>query len=577
MNILRLLFRFTGRALGIGAALAGMARLEAAAAKPMPFKPEWVVGKGQAGFGVLRVAKNNEGSSYLVGEFSAQGVLNGEGVEVAFYSPGVNLKTREVDFLMLVNFGLPSLAEILKLKPQIVKHGTFRAGQLEGKGTLYAQDVLQLPPLAWIAACAQRWTGLTAAAELRYTGEFKQNVPAGFGRAEWQSGTTVVACTGERLTDATNPDVVLEMSNASWKHKGIFRGATREGVLHGWAVSNVVRGQLSEGAQLQRQYWNFGYLELQGTAGAYPADELGAVTHRPDPQNEYVAQLDEKGAPGGFGLWRRLDAKGSAISTYRGYLRAGKPHGIGVTTDANRTTRMGTYDNGQLASGLTIDLFHEFVVIRGHDFGDRTHPVAGKLTAYRELKNYQADPSRFLREFTGDFAPTGAYLAGTEVAKIEGGQIRENYRNGRVESRSGSMTLGSLTARDVVTVDGISSPVVKNDHVGVTLADGRTFQHGKIASLGLSNRPLADFQHKCATCNGSGKIVQQHTVPDLTTYTTETRTTFTDASAVSGYWTTTSRVLVPTVHRGYTYNTYSPCNGCNSRGNYLGVKSLPEG
>lgn len=528
-----------------------------------------IQGNCKDGFSVLRNDK-----TYLLGNFKS-GKLEGEGMQVIFHTTKFIERSREGDFLVLAAFGLPSLEEVLKLRPQIVKHGVFTNGELNGKGTLYATDENGLPEFRWLIRFAERWVGAWGWKQIRYDGEFSKTNASGRGQIILELQKGKIKCTGDSLARPTLPDVILEIEGEGFAEKGLFRGSFLDGYPHGFALTNVINRQLTKDKKLVRQAWLHGVPNNTITNSNYPADEGGTGIHQLPDGIVYTGPVDDKGKALGFGkMEKRNTTYGTLEWKYTGYFHEGKRTGEGfMELYSWKIVHSGTFSRDTLIAGTTTVNNYNFKQTSASAYLKSGWPDKGtayiaewpSLDAYREGK----DPDY---SYWGDIAAGGAYNGyGTYTAK---GIKKEGYwTSGTLTQGSGTVEYNSLNGYYIIVYQGLASGIYLDKGSWKTM-DGRLLPYG--AKFQLSKLPRSRFISNCYRCNGSGKETEVHHVAAATISNSFTTNTSKSVDYLNSYWATTTKTTLSFTRPGYSYTTSKTCTFCYGAKQDMMKIAIPE-
>lgn len=540
----------------------------------------------------------NKGSVYLVGNF-VNGMLEGNGMEVTFHTTYINYKPKphsEADFLLLTAYGQPDFKDVKALRPQVLKMGNFNKGVLNGKGILYAIETQKIPELLWIVDFAKRFASARSWGEIRYEGEFVNTEPAGRGQVIVQLDNGTLTTTGENLISGDNPDIVFELEKEGLPGKALFRGSFRKGFAHGWALTNFVNNQRTEGGKLVRQVWHYNWPGFATQPGTYPFDEAGSREYQPDKYSHYIVGQDAKGRATGFGRLVKLYNSAYKVNEldtayiYTGYFTEGRPSGEGFLEKPFGEWKAGIFSTtdtlitGKAAFNEVIPLgrpnfFQQgigyYQVYDGNELtpDGRIKGGTGTRLVYSSLSDYGRDKD-ISESYRGGFKD-GKYH-GFGVSSGRNYRKEGNWSYGNLVTGTGNTVINTngLTENMVVVINGTASPVKRNPNgFGWVTADNRPVPQGEVT---LSKLPLSRFYGACPVCSGSGKQSEAHYVAPSSKLDVKTVTTYTDASYVGGYWKNTSRVVTETTSGGYTYYTQKTCASCYGNKITLTVVSVPE-
>ncbi len=541
---------------------------------------ECIQGNCANGYGVLRIDTNAVvGAVYLVGNFK-NGKLEGEAMEVVYDKPTYYRSDKqytEVDFLLLTNSGQPKLENVLELKPQLIKYGQYANGELNGKGVLVAVELNMVPEFEWIVLFGKTMLKQFFWNSLRYEGEFKKSKPSGKGQLNVELMEASLLTTGEDLTSPNNDDVVFEFQKKGMEGKGLFRGSFRNGMAHGFAITNMHQEKILPDGKLARQAWHSGrYFEPQ-KAGIYPGDVAGTVAFKPDAQHAYIVPLDNEGRPTNFGRLRKMDASGQMEYEYTGYFNAGKPMGAGFQQFKNGNYRVGTFDGDSMLVGTTVIIGVDGVRFYTSYTGTIVLPNGtikegyGTYIWHKSLQNF-ALGVRAETYYSG-YWMNGVYH-GDGFLQTKTTESKGVWAYGNLAKGNSTIEYNKLETGHIVVINGMASPIKLDEktHRWVT-ADNRSIPDGTVT---LSRLTMAQFYGACPVCSGSGKESEQHYVARKSTLDVKNVTTYTDASYVGGYWQNTSKVITETVTGGYYQTLYKSCSRCYGNKRQMTTLSLPE-
>ncbi len=531
------------------------------------------------GYGLYRTGQTYQLSNWKNGK------AEGEGMQVVFYTPSTitsAYKNTEGEFLMLTAFEQPTIDAVLKLLPQIVIKGVFTGGELNGPGTLYATDIKKLPEFNWLLQFTERWIGGSWSwRQMRYDGQFVKTQPSGQGTMKLTMPNAVISCTGQQLNYLDNPDVIIEVEGGYFPKKGLFRGSFKNGVAHGFAVTNVKGNSLLPGGELRRQAWVYGWPELLGEAGMYPKDEGGTTSLKLANGTSYTGPLDDKQRPLGFGKQVKTAADGKDEWVYTGYFFEGLKSGIGLMEhmSLHNKTFAGYFSRDTFSTGTAFSFGNNYFFRTNAPRYNLSTALAldceARMSQWASRKDY-GSATKEIESYSGHIGKNGLYDGYGTLYK-DATARSGNWRGSTLVTQLwGSIDYYSLNDNCVVVIDGMAAPVKKDFLTGRwKTSDGKLLPVG--GTLQLSRYTINNFAGSCNTCNGSGtQSIANRVEASSTTYSSSYSTTEGGGPYMDSYWKKTSTLSFTSYRPAYTQYTYKTCSVCNGGGKLTSSIPLKE-